>query len=305
MAIIGISGKIGSGKDTVGKIIQYITSEFNGSFDEYVTRDLGGSIWEIRKFATKLKIMVCLLTGCTLEQLEDQNFKNQELGSEWDWYKTIGVRMGKPIYLKTAPDDKIREQMGDRVYKMTYRELLQILGTEALRDIIHENVHVNALFADYTPKINYLIRGNKVNYVSEDLYDQGLYDKKHSQNWIITDTRFPNEAKAIKDRGGIIIRIERDWKIKRRKELELSVPEGMYDISSTGITCWTGKGGYIEFQLALEEKANEYIKPHPSETSLDSYNFDYTIDNSGTIEELIETVKQILIKEKIINGRTN
>ena len=28
-------------------------------------------------------------------------------------------------------------------------------------------------------------------------------------NWIITDVRFPNEAKAVKDRGGILIRINR------------------------------------------------------------------------------------------------
>jgi hypothetical protein len=28
-------------------------------------------------------------------------------------------------------------------------------------------------------------------------------------NWIITDTRFPNEADAIKNAGGILIRVER------------------------------------------------------------------------------------------------
>ena len=28
-------------------------------------------------------------------------------------------------------------------------------------------------------------------------------------NWIITDVRFPNEADAIKGRGGIIIRVNR------------------------------------------------------------------------------------------------
>ncbi len=39
---------------------------------------------------------------------------------------------------------------------------------------------------------------------------------------------------------------------------------------------------------------------HPSETSLDDAEFDYHIDNSGTIEDLIEKVKEILIKENII-----
>ena len=39
---------------------------------------------------------------------------------------------------------------------------------------------------------------------------------------------------------------------------------------------------------------------HISETALDDAKFDYVIENNGTIEELIEQVKKILIKEKII-----
>lgn len=257
MAIIGISGKIGSGKDTVGKIIQYITSEFNGSFDEYITRDLGGSVWEIKKFATKLKQIVCLLTGCTMEQLEDQAFKNTYLPEEWDWYKTIGANSnGRPIYLRSPVTDVIRKEMGDRVYRTTYRELLQLLGTEALRNVIHENCHVNSLFADY--KAEELLNNPQLNVTD--------YSNSKFPNWLITDTRFPNEAKAIKDRGGIIIRVERPRPFDHPTEL--------------GNT-------------------------HPSETSLDNYIFDYVIKNDGTIEELIEKVKQILIKERIIDGRTN
>ena len=34
-------------------------------------------------------------------------------------------------------------------------------------------------------------------------------DEYKPSNWIITDCRFPNEAEAIKDRGGIIIRVDR------------------------------------------------------------------------------------------------
>ena len=39
---------------------------------------------------------------------------------------------------------------------------------------------------------------------------------------------------------------------------------------------------------------------HLSETSLDKAEFDYVIENSGSIEELIEKVKQILKKEKLL-----
>jgi hypothetical protein len=65
---------------------------------------------------------------------------------------------------------------------MTARSLLQIVGTDAMRDQLHENVWVNALFADYN----------------------------ENSRWIITDVRFPNEAEAIKKHGGIVIRINRD-----------------------------------------------------------------------------------------------
>jgi hypothetical protein len=74
---------------------------------------------------------------------------------------------------------------------MTAREFLQKLGTDALREGLHRDVWVNALFADY----------KKIEYGDDE---QGDYP-----NWIVTDTRYVNEAKAIKDKGGIIIRIDR------------------------------------------------------------------------------------------------
>ena len=66
-------------------------------------------------------------------------------------------------------------------FNMNIREFQQKVGTEALRMNVHENIWVSALFSDYT----------------ED------------SKWMITDVRFPNEAIAIKDRNGILIRIER------------------------------------------------------------------------------------------------
>jgi len=59
------------------------------------------------------------------------------------------------------------------------RTLLQNLG-QAVRDKVHEDAWINALFSSYS-----------------------------YQNWIIPDCRHENEYKAIKDRGGICIRIDR------------------------------------------------------------------------------------------------
>jgi hypothetical protein len=166
--IIGISGYSGSGKDTVGAIIQYIfankekplslpVEKMVTDMDEFGLFLESESEWEIKKFAGKLKDIASHLTGIDIEDFEDQEFKKTNLGREW-W---------------TTCDEGWQP--------MTVREFLQKLGTDALRTGLHPNVWVNALMADY----------------DED------------SNWVITDTRFPNEAMAIKEKGGIIIRIDR------------------------------------------------------------------------------------------------
>jgi hypothetical protein len=43
------------------------------------------------------------------------------------------------------------------------------------------------------------------------------------------------------------------------------------------------------------------VSNHESETALDNSTFDYVIDNSGTFDELLEHVRDILTAEKIIN----
>jgi len=178
--IIGVSGYSGSGKDTVGAIIQYINfpnpkfsiEEVCAKYAEYEELLDEESGWEIRKFAGKLKDIASHLTGIDIEDFEDQEFKKTNLGKEW-W---------------TTCDEGYQP--------MTVRDFLQKLGTDALRMGLHDNVWVNALMADYTHTGRYGYDENK-----DPIHDY--------PNWIITDVRFPNEAKAIKDKGGIIIRIDR------------------------------------------------------------------------------------------------
>ncbi len=100
---------------------------------ESISKDSG---WQIKKFADKLKDIVCMLIGCTRAQLEDRGFKETPLGEEWDELYYPIDQWGVPI-----KDKAIR--------KMTPRLLLQLLGTECGRKIIHPNIWCNALFSNY------------------------------------------------------------------------------------------------------------------------------------------------------------
>jgi len=179
--IIGISGKIGSGKDTVGEIIQKLCATNEGPN------------FEIKKFAGKLKQTASLLTGVSTEKFEDQEFKKLYMGEEWNYFNTTFLEdIGKV----------------DHHHQMTYREFLQKLGTDAMRDGLHVNVWINALFADYVPEIKpggfqrILKDANGVAYGYENEVDL--------PNWIITDMRFPNEMEAVVKKSGVTIRIVRE-----------------------------------------------------------------------------------------------
>lgn len=65
------------------------------------------------------------------------------------------------------------------------REILQRLGTEVGRNLISDNVWVDATFARIER-------------------EYGL-----DADIVITDTRFPNEADAVRQRGGYVVRIDR------------------------------------------------------------------------------------------------
>lgn len=114
MAIIGINGYAGSGKDTVAQIIQELQPDKN---------------WQIKKFSGKLKQMASLITKVPAEKFEEQEFK--EKGTISIVPNTYGANSFK---------------------KYQVREFLQYLGTECVRDLLGEYVWVDALLKDYNPK---------------------------------------------------------------------------------------------------------------------------------------------------------
>tara|TARA_R110002126_G_scaffold2827_1_gene15611 strand:- start:38279 stop:39052 length:774 start_codon:yes stop_codon:yes gene_type:complete len=254
--LIGVSGKIGSGKDLLCDIINYLTQEEDwGSFERFMEESNAYyDTYKNKKFAGKLKDIICLLIGCTRKQLEDREFKEAELGEEWRIWQ-ISYDTERHLF----SDKKEAEKMCDEIWDhtdfletllLTPRKLLQLIGTEAGRQIIHPNIWVNALFADYVCNDC----GQKECPTDEE--DTGQMIHRSFPNWIITDVRFPNEVEAIEDKGGTVIRIER-----------------------------TPRSYGTEFEIE-----------HSSETALDDYDFDYVINNNGSISDLIDKVRQILIK---------
>jgi hypothetical protein len=275
--IIGLSGRMHSGKDLVAKIIQYLMWTKNPTlqgFETFTKKGLEEKVhsdykWEVKKFAYKLKQIATILTGVPIENWEDQDFKKLEMPPEWDQLKQVS---------ENEPDEK---GMSDGYLKvpMTYREFLQKLGSEAIRDGLHVNTWCNALFADYTEDTGYRyevqpigglgMSGEQMVRVESDPepFNNGY------PNWIISDMRFPNEYEAVKEKGGICVRIHRLYDIQRGEQ------DGIPTVS-------------------FKEVGVPSV--HESETALDNHTFDYVLSNSGTIEDLIEEVRKMLEYFKLL-----
>lgn len=266
MSIISISGKKGSGKDLVGKIIQYIiaygVSDYrypisNNDFNDYIKHNHHlKSSWTIKKFAGKLKEVCSIITGIPIADFEKEEVKNRSLGEDWIRYgyadgfshvhrdgETKTIMNNKQCSKERYEEERRINWQTTYKHEYTVREILQLVGTEAIRNLIHEDVWVNALFNDYKER---------------DLRSFGDPDDSNRSlpNWIITDTRFPNEIEAIKKRKGITIKVIRD--------------------------------------------SDKTIDLHPSEISLDDYEFDYVLDNNSDIDSLMVKVGTLLQKLKLI-----
>lgn len=165
--IIGICGLAGSGKDTIGDAL--INNLPN---------------WEKVSFASHLKDVTALLFG----------FDRKMLAGETPEDRAI----------REQPDKFWSEKMGK---DFTPRYALQYLGTNLLRNQLHQNIWVDCL-------------------------ERKILES--DKNVVITDVRFPNEINMIKNIGGEIWRVERgnlpDW-FRKVESFQINGTDNlMYDI---------------------------------------------------------------------------
>lgn len=135
--LIAICGHKFSGKSTVANLLHNATG------------------YEVVSFADKLKDITCVLSGCTREDLEDYEFKENEL---------------VPNYLRPYCLN---------AEKPTFRAFLQHFGSEVMRGV-NDDIWIDCTLSNC------------------------------DENCIVSDCRFPNEAKAVKARGGIVIKVVRE-----------------------------------------------------------------------------------------------
>jgi hypothetical protein len=129
---------------------------------------------------------------------------------------------------------------------LTPRWVLQYWGTEVCRKGFHDDIWIASL-------------ENKLRLATD--------------NVVISDCRFPNEIRAIKEAGGVVIRVQRgpepEW---------YNVLVEMQGRATTGI-----KANYMkQFDI------------HASEWAWAGSTFDHVITNDGTIDELYTEIKGLV-----------
>ena len=272
--IIAVSGKKGSGKDTVAKIFQYFTlpkSARTISMEEWVHEftyheeiDNLSTFLENRSYAAKLKDVTSIILNVPRWQLELEEFKKKILPKCWNrWVLSSDIARslhtseaeakGIIKFLKLHPDEYTLSYEA-----ITIRQFLQTVGTDVMRDMIHPNAWINSMFTDY----------NVIGHTNVTALDDPagkLLTTPNYPSWIVTDVRFENELAAIKK----------------------GIPGKMTDKK-------------FDFRCSIRVERPEYLAEtrddrHTSETALDGYqNWDHVITNDCDLDQLAFKVHNLI-----------
>lgn len=207
--ILGITGLIGSGKDTIA---------------DYLTTHHG---FKRISFAASLKDSVAAIFDWDRESLEGTTKASRVWREQKDEWWSNRLKMD-----------------------ITPRWILQYWGTDVCRNHFHNDIWVASV-------------------------EHRLLNSK--EDIVITDCRFSNEVAAIKNAGGVAIRVRRgpnpDW----------------YD---SAISYNRGPNGNSSW--AISKRELDRLRIHASEYSSIGLNYNYLVENNGTIDELHNKMYEII-----------
>lgn len=223
VTIVGIKGFKGSGKDTVASMISYILHDgiMKANYDTWLLYHKNDFIENdeiIIHFADKLKDDISEFCGIDRKLLDRQDIKEENYYN----FKTgiVSTNIKDATYVVDKCNDAILKYNDLSSYLVLYnnnvsikiRVLLQYYGTNIIRNHFWRKAFIN-----YTMNKAFDIRNSK-------------------GQCIIADARFENdECEAIKQCGGMIIRVDRKLNNNDNHESEqIKICEDDYVIDNTG-----------------------------------------------------------------------
>ena len=114
------------------------------------------------------------------------------------------------------------------------------------------------------------------NVFHKDIWVISLLNRSKGKDVVVTDVRFQNEIKFIQDNGGVVIRV------KRGEE-----PEWYQDVLNV-------KEGPKNMSYSISKSNLKRLGIHQSETDWIGSDFDYIVENNGTITDLGNKVNELL-----------
>lgn len=109
-----------------------------------------------------------------------------------------------------------------------------------------------------------------------DVWVISLLNRSKGKDVVVTDVRFQNEIKFIQDNGGVVIRVRRG-----------DEPVWYQDVLNV-------KDGDQNKSYSLSKNKMKALGIHQSETDWIGSEFDYVIENNGTINDLGNKVNELL-----------
>lgn len=224
VTIVGIKGFKGSGKDTVASMISYILHDgiMKATYDTWLLYHKNEFVENneiIIHFADKLKDDISEFCGIDRKLLDRQDIKEENYYN----FKTgiVSTNIKDATYVVDKCNDAILKYNDLSSYLVLYnnnvsikiRALLQYYGTNIIR--------------------NHFWREAFIRYTMNKAFDI----KNSKGQCIIADARFEDECMAIKDCGGMIIRVDRKSSNDNHESHEseqITINKDDYVIDNTG-----------------------------------------------------------------------
>jgi hypothetical protein len=200
----------------------------------------------------RLVIGVCGFAGSGKDTIADylvnvHEFRRESFASSLKDVVSMAFRWDREMLEgKSKESRRWREEVDSwwakklEIPHLTPRWILQYWGTDVIRNAFHDNFWIASL-------------ENKLRTAQDDV--------------VISDCRFPNEIKAIRSQGGVVIRVVRgaepEW-YSVAEQANLGTDGAWHALQSIGV--------------------------HASETAWIGTDFDRVLDNNGTLTDLYDQV---------------